>query len=76
MLMRKVHARQLMSVSLTSADYFVLDMMVQNMEDRQKEQVGSWRRWSRSRSRIRCINKCVWLQEAMIRYLKQTAPQV
>jgi hypothetical protein len=39
MLMRKVHGPQLASVMLSSADYFVLDLMVQNMEDRQMEQV-------------------------------------
>jgi hypothetical protein len=39
MLLRKVHGQQLAKVMLTSADYFVLDMMVQNMEDRQMEQV-------------------------------------
>lgn len=39
MLMRKVHGHQLASVHLTSGEYFVLDLMVQNMEDRQMEQV-------------------------------------
>lgn len=39
MLMRKVHGKQLRGVHLRSADYFVLDLMAQNMEDRQMYQV-------------------------------------
>ena len=39
MLMRKVHGKQLRGVHLRAADYFVLDLMAQNMEDRQMYQV-------------------------------------
>jgi len=39
MLMRKVHGQQLATLMLTSSEYFVLDLMVQNMESRQMEMV-------------------------------------
>jgi len=39
MLMRKVHGRQLERTTLSAAEYFVLDLMMQNMEDRQKDLV-------------------------------------
>ena len=39
MLMRKVHGKQLRKVHLNAADYFVLDLMAQNMEDRHMYQV-------------------------------------
>ena len=37
--MRKVHGQQLATLMLTSSEYFVLDLMAQNMEDRQMYQV-------------------------------------
>ena len=40
MLMRKVHGQQLATLMLTSSEYFVLDLMVQNMESRQMEMVS------------------------------------
>ena len=38
--MRKVHGQQLATLMLTSSEYFVLDLMVQNMESRQMEMVS------------------------------------
>ena len=40
MLMRKVHGQQLATLMLTASEYFVLDLMVQNMESRQMEMVS------------------------------------
>ena len=39
MLMRKVHGQQLATLMLSASEYFVLDLMVQNMESRQMELV-------------------------------------
>ena len=39
--MRKVHGQQLATLMLTSSEYFVLDLMVQNMESRQMEMVSN-----------------------------------
>jgi len=39
MLMRKVHGQQLATLWLSASEYFVLDLMVQNMESRQMELV-------------------------------------
>ena len=40
MLMRKVHGQQLATLMLSASEYFVLDLMVQNMESRQMEMVS------------------------------------
>ena len=39
MLMRKVHRKQLRIIKLNAADYFVLDLVAQNMDDQEMYQV-------------------------------------
>ena len=39
MLMRKVHGKKLRIINLNAADYFVLDLVAQNMEDQEMHQV-------------------------------------
>ena len=58
MLMRKVHGQQLATLMLTASEYFVLDLMVQNMESRQMEMVSK-KTFLGKYSKMKISNFCV-----------------